>query len=137
MVNVAAENSMSHSINKAVKHYASMFFLPTFKKALFAVAVLCIGGVGLSTFALFQSVDGLINSLFFGFSLFAVTILLDYVVSKIVLRDPIYVLRRIVALSLFGWLFWLFFIILGVVFGVILDRKSTRLNSSHGYISYA
>jgi len=121
MVNVAAENSMSHSINKAVKHYASMFFLPTFKKALFAVAVLCIGGVGLSTFALFQSVDGLINSLFFGFSLFAVTILLDYVVSKIVLRDPIYVLRRIVALSLFGWLFWLFFIILGVVFGVIFS----------------
>ncbi|HLE75006.1 MAG TPA: DUF2070 family protein [Candidatus Bathyarchaeia archaeon] len=112
---------MSHSINKAVKHYASMFFLPTFKKALFAVAVLCIGGVGLSTFALFQSVDGLINSLFFGFSLFAVTILLDYVVSKIVLRDPIYVLRRIVALSLFGWLFWLFFIILGVVFGVIFS----------------
>jgi len=119
MVNVASENSMNHSINKAVKHYASMFFLPTFKKAISAVAVLCIGGVGLSTFALFQSVDGLITSLFFGISLFAVTILLDYVVSKMVLRDPIYVLRRIVALSLFGWLFWLLFIVLGVVFGAL------------------
>jgi putative membrane protein len=119
MVNVAAENSMNHSINKAVKHYASMFFLPTFKKALFVVAVLCIGGVGFSTFILFQSVNGLINSLFFSFSLFAVTILFDYVISKVVLRDPIYVLRRIVALSLFGWLFWLFFIILGVVFGAL------------------
>jgi len=117
MVNVATEASMNHSINKAAKHYASLFFLPTFKKALAAVAVLCIGVVGLSTLALFQSVEGLINSLFFGISLFAVTILVDYVISKVVLRDPIYVLRRIVALSLFGWLFWLFFIVLGVIIG--------------------
>ena len=114
---MATEDSMNHSINKAAKHYASLFFLPTFKKALAAVAVLCIGAVGLSTFALFQSVEGLINSLFFGISLFAVTILADYVISKVVLRDPIYVLRRIVALSLFGWLFWLFFIVLGVIIG--------------------
>jgi putative membrane protein len=121
MVNVATENSMNHSINKAVKHYASLFFLPTFKKALATVAVLCIGIVGLSTFALFPSIDGLINSLFFGISLFAVTILSDYVVSKIVLHDPIYVLRRTVALSLFGWLFWLFLIILGVIFGVTFN----------------
>ena len=121
MVNVATENSMNHSINKAAKHYASLFFLPTFKKALLAVAVLCIGIVGLSTFALFPSVNGLINSLFFGISIFAVTILFDYVISKIVLRDPIYVLRRIVALSLFGWLFWLFFIILGVAFGAMFN----------------
>ena len=121
MVNVATENSMNHSINKAAKHYASLFFLPTFKKALLAVAVLCIGIVGLSTFALFPSVNGLISSLFFGISLFAVTILFDFVISKIVLRDPIYILRRIVALSLFGWLFWLFFIILGVVFEVVFN----------------
>jgi len=119
MVNVATENSMNHSINKAVKHYASLFFLPTFKKALAAVAVLCIGIAGLSTVALFPSIDGLLNSLFFGISLFAATILADYVVSKIVLRDPIYVLRRTVALSLFGWLFCLFFIILGVVLGTL------------------
>jgi putative membrane protein len=42
--------------------------------------------------------------------------------SKIVLgRDPIYVLRRTVALSLFCWVLWLFFIILGVVFGAVFD----------------
>ena len=117
MVNVATEASMNHSINKAVKHYGSLFFLPTFKKALAAVAVLCIGVVGLSTFALFQSAEGLINSILLGISLFAATILVDYVISKIVLRDPIYILRRTVALSLFGWLFWLFFIILGVIIG--------------------
>lgn len=121
MVNVATENSMNHSINKAAKHYASLFFLPTFKKALLIVAVLCIGIVGLSTFALFQSIDGLINSLFLGISLFAVTILLDYVTSKIVLHDPIYVPRRTVALSLFGWVFCLPFIILGIIFGAAFN----------------
>jgi len=121
MVNVATENSMNHSINKAAKHYGSLFFLPTFKKALLAVAALCIGIVGLSTFALFQSVDGLINSLLLGISLFAVTILSDYIISKIVLHDPIYVLRRTVALSLFGWVFCLPFIILGVVFGATFN----------------
>jgi putative membrane protein len=121
MVNVATENSMNHSINKAVKHYASLFFLPTFKKAIAVVAVFSIGIAGLSTSALFPSVNGLINSLFFGISLFAVTIIGDYVTSKIILRDPIYVLRRTVALSLFGWLFWLFFIILGVAIGGIFS----------------
>ncbi|MCW4045533.1 MAG: DUF2070 family protein [Candidatus Bathyarchaeota archaeon] len=108
---------MNHSINKAVKHYASLFFLPTFKKALAAVAVLCISVVGLSTFALFSSINGLLASLLFGVSLFAATFVGDYVISKSVLRDPIYVLRRTVALSLFGWLFWLVFILLGVGFG--------------------
>ncbi|MCJ7561135.1 DUF2070 family protein, partial [Candidatus Bathyarchaeota archaeon] len=108
-------------MNSALKHYSSMFFLPTFKKALVAIAVICIGVVGFSTFALFPSV-GLINSLFLGISLFAVTLIVDYVMSKIVLgRDPIYVLRRTVALSLFCWVLWLFFIILGVVFGAVFD----------------
>ena len=81
------------------------------------MAVLCIGVVGLSTFALFPSV-GLVNSLLLGISLFAASILFDYVVSSMVLkRDPIYILRRTVALSLFCWILWLSFIILGVVFG--------------------
>lgn len=121
MVNPATEASMNHSINKAVKHYGSLFFLPTFKKAISAVAVLCIGVVGISTFTLFQSIEGLISSLLLGFSLFAVTILVDYVVSKRVLHDPIYILRRTVALSLFGWLFWLFFIVLGVIIGSMVS----------------
>jgi putative membrane protein len=107
-------------MNSALKHYSSMFFLPSFRKAVVSVAVLCIGVVGISTFAL--SVEGLISSLFLGVSLFAATLLFDYVTSTIVLgRDPIYVLRRTVALSLFGWILWLFFIILGVVFGAVFD----------------
>ncbi len=127
---MATEDSLNHSMNSALKHYSSMFFLPSSRKAVGAVAGLCIGVVGLSTFALFLSVEGLISnlfigwisSLFFGVSLFATTILFDYVTSKIVFgNDPIYVLRRTVALSLFCWILWLFFIILGVIFGAVFD----------------
>jgi putative membrane protein len=120
MVDVATEDSLNHSMNSALKHYSSMFFLPPFKKAVAAIAIICIGGVGLSTFALFFSVDGLVSSLFLGVSLFAAILFADYVISKIVLgRDPIYVLRRTVALSLYCWVLWLFFIILGVIFGTV------------------
>jgi len=95
-----------------------MFFLPAFKKAVTLVALLCIGGVGLSTFALFFSIDGLINSLFLGVSVFSMVLFGDYAISKLVLgRDPIYILRRTVALSLFCWVIWMFFIVLGVAFG--------------------
>jgi len=115
---VASDDSLNHSMNSALKHYSSMFFLPAFQKSVATVAALCIGGVGLSTFALFFSVDGLLRSLFLGISVFAAVLFSDYVISKLVLgRDPIYVLRRTVALSLFCWVLWMFFIILGVAFG--------------------
>jgi hypothetical protein len=109
MVAVATEDSLNHSMNSALKHYSSMFFLPSFQKAVAAVAVICIGGVGLSTFALtlqlpsLSLIDGLIRSFFLGVSVFAAVLFADYVISKIVLGiDPIYVLRRAVALSLLG-----------------------------------
>jgi len=125
MIDVATEDSLNHSMNSALKHYSSMFFLPSFQKAVAAVAVICIGGVGLSTFALtlqlpnLSLVDGLSRSLLLGVSLFAAVLLADCIISKALLRsDPIYVLRRAVALSLFCWILWLFFVILGVVFGI-------------------
>ena len=123
---MATEDSLNHSMNSALKHYSSMFFLPSFQKAVAIIAVICIGGVGLSTFALalqlpsLSLVDGLIRSLFLGVSVFAVVLLADYIISKTALRnDPIYILRRAVALSLFGWVLWLFFVILGVIIGTL------------------
>ena len=121
---MATEDSLNHSLNSALKHYSSMFFLPPFQKAVAAIAIICIGGVGLSTFALtlqlpnLSLVDGLTRSFLLGVSLFAAVLIADYIISKTILRsDPIYVLRRAVALSLFCWILWLFFAILGVIFG--------------------
>jgi putative membrane protein len=121
MVEVANENSLNHSMNSALKHYSSMFFLPPFKKAVSALAAICIGVVGLST--LFSpTFGGLLSGLFLGASLFAVTVVFDVVICNFVLgADPIYVLRRTVALSLFGWILWVFFILIGVICGIAFD----------------
>jgi putative membrane protein len=108
---MASESSLNHSIDSAKRHYSSMFFLPSFNKALLAVAIICIAGVSLSAFTLFHS----INSLILGISLFTVTLLADLVANKIILKsDPIFSMRRTLVLSLAGWLLWLFFNVLGV-----------------------
>ncbi len=108
---MASESSLNRSMDSAKRHYSSMFFLPSFKKTLLAVALLCIAGVSLSAFTLFHS----INSFILGISLFAVTFLMDLFVSKIVLKsDPVFSTRRTLVLSLAGWLLWLFFNALGV-----------------------
>ena len=108
------ENSLNHSLDSAKKHYSSLFFLPSYRKALLAVAVICIAGVSLSSFALFPS----ISSLALGVSLFVMTFLADSIVSKVVLKDdPIFLMRRTLALSFFCWLLWLFFIVVGVGLG--------------------
>lgn len=113
---------MDHSLNSALKHYSSLFFLPPFIKAVAGMAVVCIGVVGFSTFALFPSVEGLIYSLLLGTSLFVASLFMDYIMSRATLgKDPIYVPRRTVALSLFGWILWLFFILLGVILGTLFD----------------
>jgi putative membrane protein len=108
---MVSESSLNRSMDSAKRHYSSMFFLPSFNKALLAVALICIAGVSLSAFVLFHSINGLI----LGISLFVVTFLMDLVASKIVLEcDPIFSMRRILVLSLAGWLLWLFFSVLGV-----------------------
>lgn len=116
------EESLNHSMNKALKHYSSMFFLPSFRKSISLVAALCVGAIALSTFALFPSLEMLSRNILFGASLFTVTLLFDYVTSRTILRnDPIYVLRRTVALSLYCWFLWFIFILLGVIFGVMFN----------------
>jgi len=118
---MTSNQSLDQSIESASKHYSSLFFLPTFKTAIATLSVLCICFVGLSTFPLFQSTNGLAYSFAVGVSLFVLTLLCDYLNSHFILRqDSIFVIRRTVALSLFCWLLWLLFIVLGVVLGALL-----------------
>jgi putative membrane protein len=119
---MATENKFNSSINTAIKHYSSMFFLPSAKKAVLTVAVICIGLVGLSSLVFAPSINGLMYCLLFGISLFIATFFSDIILSKAILKtDKIYILRRTVALSLFCWIAWLFFMLLGVAFGVAFD----------------
>lgn len=122
------ENSLNTSMDSAKKHYSSMFTLPSYKNALLAVAAICIAGVSLAAFVFSPS----IASLILGISLFAVTFFADSIISKIILKkDPIFSMRRTLVLSLTGWLFWLFFIAVGVglgfAFGPLLWVKLSLL----------
>ena len=110
------DNSLNTSMDSAKKHYSSMFTLPSYRKALLAIAATCILGVSLCAIALFP----LINSLFLGFVLLAITFFADSVTSKIILKeDPIFSMRRTLVVSLVGWIFWFFFLSLGVGLGFV------------------
>jgi putative membrane protein len=113
-----SDNSLSDSMDSALKHYSAMFFLPPYKRALLVIAVICIGIIGLSTYALFPTIQGLLNSVGLGLSLFIITLVVDAIMSKIIIKDPIFILRRTVAMSLFCWILWAFFLLIGVAFGV-------------------
>jgi putative membrane protein len=122
MVDSPSSAPLNDSMDGALKHYSSLFSLPTYKRIVLAIAVLCIGIVGLSTYALFSATQSLINSLVFGVTLFVVTFFVDVVVSKFLLKEPLFVLRRTAALSLFCWVFWGFFLFLGMAFGLLFDN---------------
>ncbi|MCL2642141.1 MAG: DUF2070 family protein [Candidatus Bathyarchaeota archaeon] len=129
MTDNTSNSHFNNSMDGALKHYSSMFSLPPYKQMILAMAVLCIGIVGLSTFVLFSTAQGLTNSLTLGITLFVITIIVDAIISKLILNDPIYILRRTAAVSLVCWIFWTLFLIIGVVFGLAFDT-AWWLNSS-------
>jgi putative membrane protein len=116
MIHVASEASLNDFMDGAVKHYSSLFTLPSHRKILLFLAVLCVFGGFLSIIFVSSSVDRFAVGLIFGFSLFCVDLLCDYVTARTVLKqDPIYDLRRITALSLFCWVLWFTFILIGAL----------------------
>jgi putative membrane protein len=120
--------SLNQSLDSAKKHYSSMFTLPSYRKALLALALLCVVGLSLSAFALFPSV----GSLILGISLFTITFFADSLTNKVILKnDPIFSMRRTLVLSLVGWLFWFLFLAAGVglsfAFGALIWVKLSLL----------
>jgi putative membrane protein len=119
-MDVGSDDSLNQSMNAAVKHYASLFKLPSYRYVVLFLALICIGGASVSTVSLFRSYEGLAYGALLGVSLFLATLFLDYLSSKLVMRrDPIYDLRRTSTLSLFCWAMWLFFILFGSITGML------------------
>jgi putative membrane protein len=113
-VSVADNASFNHYLDRAVKHYSSLFRLPSYKNILLLLSVFCLSGGLLSTLVFMFSPLGVAYGLLIGLILLSVTLLMDYFLALFVLKgDPIYSLRRTAALSLFCWALWLFFIIIG------------------------
>ncbi len=118
MDGLEASSSLNESMSSAIKHYSSLFFLPSFKTILAALIIVCIA-LGLSTIVPIGSSEGLLYGLFLGASAFGLTVLSDYLTTNIILKkDPIFVMRRTTALSLFSWILWLAFIIPGAIIAI-------------------
>ena len=119
---MTTESSLSHSMDKAVKHYSSLFKLPSYKKVISFLALVCIIGGFAFAIRLFQIIDCSIYGLFLGVSVFFINVFVDSFASSVLLRhDPIYDLRRTVALSLYCWVLWFFFIFVGAAVSVFAD----------------
>jgi len=119
---VATEKSLNEYLDGAVKHYSSLFKLPSYRKIVLFLAFICIGGGLFSTLLIFTSFDGLLYGFLLGVSLFSTTVLSDCIVNAVVLKgDLIYDLRRTEALSLFCWVIWFLFIFLSAVIGSFFD----------------
>ncbi|MCW3993497.1 MAG: DUF2070 family protein [Candidatus Bathyarchaeota archaeon] len=118
---MAVENSLNQSMDEVVKHYSSLFKLPSYAKVILLLALSCLGAGTLSAITLFPPFEALVNGLFLGFSLFIVNLIFDYFVSTLILgQDPIYDVRRTAALSLFCWGLWFLFILVGVAIAMLV-----------------
>lgn len=115
---MATEDSLKQSMDIAVKRYSSLFRLPSARKVPLLLSLFCVGGSLLSTIILSPILKGLDNGLedglFLGLGVLFASLVADYVISSLVLRkDSVFDLRRTMALSIFCWGVWLFFMFIG------------------------
>jgi len=119
---VEAEDSLKQSMDVAVSRYSSLFRLPSARKVPLLLSLLCVGGSLLSTAILSSVLGGLENSLkdglLLGLGVLLASLFADYVICSLVLRrDAVFDLRRTMALSIFCWGVWIFFLFIGAVAG--------------------
>jgi putative membrane protein len=106
-------------MDEAVKHYSSLFKLPSYRKVISFLALVCIIGGLVFAVLFFPGVEWFVSGLFLGFSMFTINLSVDFLASSIILKgDAIYDLRRTVALSFYCWVLWFFFIIGGVIVAI-------------------
>ncbi|MEM3642087.1 MAG: DUF2070 family protein, partial [Candidatus Bathyarchaeia archaeon] len=112
---MSADGMFNQHLDVAVKHYSKLFWLPSLKKVLLSLVLVCVCGSLLLANTFLNIFDGLINGAILGLSLICVSLICDYAISAFVLKqDPIYDLRRTMAFSLFCWLLWFLFIFIGI-----------------------
>jgi putative membrane protein len=119
---VEVEESLKQSMDVAVERYSSLFRLPSARRVLLLLSLLCVGGSLLST-AILSSVlkgleKGLEDGLLLGLGIFIASLCADYTISSLLLKkDAVFDLRRTIALSIFCWFMWLLFLFIGAVVG--------------------
>jgi hypothetical protein len=111
---MALSNSQQDYIDQAVKRYSSLFTLPSHRRIVLFLALLCFFG-GFLTILPF-------NQPYFGAALgagfFFITIFSDFAVCGLLQSEPIYNQRRCNALSLYSNIIWFALMFSGTAFGL-------------------
>lgn len=120
---MASDVSFDEHVSKAVRHYSSLFTIPSYKKIVLGLSVLCILGGILAILPLHLSYEGFILGLIFGGFVLYVTISSDFIIHYCcVKRDPILNMKRCAALSLFSCFVWFGFIVFGSALTIFLGN---------------
>lgn len=110
-------------LDLAIKHYGSLFTLPSFKKIIVFLFLICIfEGFLLTPYHLLKNFSFLFG-LFLGFIFFTISLLSNYLFSSYLFRrDNIYNVRRLSGLTLFCWILWAFLSILGLLLVIFTSQ---------------
>ena len=109
---MAFNSDLDYSIDRALKHYSSLFVLPSYRKIVLLTFLECTIASVLTLF----SVAGvqLYLALQFGLFLFLVSAFSDLMIRHVFFEsDQVYNTRRCSALSMFSILLWFGFLIVG------------------------
>jgi len=122
-VNLAVDEIFNQRMDSAVKHYSSLFALPAYNRIVAYTTVACVTG-GLSSALVFHpAFESLILGFLFGFAITLITLLSNSMVALVLKGDPIYDVRRSAGLSLFSWIFWDIFTLMGVGAAVLFATE--------------
>lgn len=116
---MVSDRSLDGYIGKATKRYSSLFTLPSRRKIILSLCILCIFGSVLVILPLSFSYYGLMLGLMFGASFFFIVILSDFTITQSCMKtDHIFNLRRCLGLSFSSSLLWFGLIFLGDIISV-------------------
>ncbi len=109
-----SNESLDHSIERAEKHYYSLFTMPSYTRIAIFTGIECFLSGIIAILPLSFGFDGLSSALQFSLAFFLVSVASDIVIRQVPMRsDQIYKIRRGAGLSMFSNLLWLGFLILG------------------------
>lgn len=116
-------NSQQDYIDEAVKRYSSLFTLPSHRRVVLFLVLLCFIGGFFTILPFSQPYFGVA----LGVGFFCITILSDFALRGLLRYEPIYNQRRYNALSLFSNIIWFALMFLGTAFGVYFQDVGTWL----------
>jgi len=112
-------------MGRMVERYSSLFTLPSHKKTMIWLGLLCVLGGLLTIFPLHPTSSGLALGLIFGTIFFSISSLADLIIYHGFMRgDPVFNMRRCSTLSLFSCLMWFVFIFLGSLISIFLENPT-------------